>query len=73
MERGYLTSSSLFAQGEDFQTIKYLFFPATSVERKEGESERSPQRTTGDGSLSVGLIYISVLGNLSQFVSLQKM
>lgn len=73
MSSGCLTRNILFAQGEGLQNIKDHFFPTTSLERKEGKSERSPPLTTRDGSVSVGFIYISVLGNLSQFVSLQMM
>lgn len=40
MERGYLTSSSLFAQGEDFSDYKVPFLPCNiRGERKENVKE----------------------------------
>ena len=61
--------------GRRFAEYKGPFLPYNipGEKGKEGKSERSPPLTTRDESISVGFIYISVLGNLSQFVSLQMM
>lgn len=60
--------------GRRFSEYKAPVFPPKHPwgERKERVKE-GLQQTTGDGNISVGFIYISVLGNLSQFVSLQMM
>lgn len=56
--------------GGGFSDYKAPFLPLTIP----GEKVKGAlQPTTRDGNISVGFIYISVLGNLSQFVSLQMM
>ena len=74
-------------QGEKALVLQGLFcLPREEVSRTQsttpsaeqppgnGKGERkSPSPTAGDRSISVGFVYKSVLGNLSQFASLQMM
>lgn len=78
-ERGTTRNTKLLSSkeysvcpGRRFAEFKVPCLPY-NIPRKKGRRKRGPPSTTGDGSMSVGLIYISVLGNLSQFVSLQMM